>query len=169
MEKILFLAESNTRWKWYYWYAHGQRRRIFKVTETCAECILWCLSRKCARLQFFLEQMSFRTLFRCPLVSVKHWKAQCLWNTEEYWYCKKEKNELPVFSGIAMKNILAPDWKCGEAGGCVRFFCARWKTLDVVFYFIIWMKIFIYSLCQHWKAGCGFNTIRNPQAMPVVR
>lgn len=38
---------------------------------------------------------------------------------------KRKKNELPVFPGIAMKNILAPDWKCGEAGGCTRFFCAR--------------------------------------------
>lgn len=83
--------------KRYSWYAHDQRRRIFKVTETCAECIRWCLSRKCARLQFFLEQMSFRTLFRCPLVSVKHWKAQCLWNTEKYWYCKKEKKWTAVF------------------------------------------------------------------------
>lgn len=82
MEKILFLAECNRIWKQCVWYSHGQRSGIFKVIEPCAGCICWCLSRKCARLQFFLEQMSFRALFRCPLVSVKHLKRSVL---IKYW------------------------------------------------------------------------------------
>ena len=157
MEKILFLAESNRCWKWCVWYAHGQRRRIFKVIEPCAECIRWCLSRKCARLQFFLEQMSFRALFRCPLVSVKHWKAQCLWNTEKYWYCKKKKEWTAGFSRDSNEKYSCARLEVRRSRRLCSLFYERWKTLDVVFYFIIWMKIFIYSLCQHWKAGCGFN------------
>ncbi len=38
---------------------------------------------------------------------------------------KRKKMNCRFSPGIAMKNILAPDWKCGEAGGCARFFCVR--------------------------------------------